>query len=90
MKLAQRMISTFCVNISTSNGQSWTAISDSPDDTVKISTRKSIEPGQPNGLILSAVSTTLLPYPHHKVFDLLRDERRRSQVINVHFYMLFP
>lgn len=82
MRLAQRMIRTFCVNISTSGGQIWTALSDSPADTVRITTRKITEPGQPNGLILGAVSTIWLPYPHHLVFDLLRDERRRSQVIN--------
>ncbi|KAK9274468.1 hypothetical protein L1049_021716 [Liquidambar formosana] len=80
MKLAQRMIGTFSVNISTSSGQSWTALSDSSDDTVRITTRKVTEPGQPNGVILSAVSTTWLPYPHYHVFDLLRDERRRTQL----------
>lgn len=83
MKLAQRMIRTFCVNISTSSGQSWTALSDSLDDTVRITTRKNKEPGQPSGVILSAVSTTWLPYPHYHVFNLLRDERRRSQVIGI-------
>ncbi|OMO93347.1 hypothetical protein COLO4_16955 [Corchorus olitorius] len=80
MRLAQRMIRTFCVNISTSSGQLWTALPDSSDDTVRITTRKVTEPGQPNGLILCAVSTTWLPYPHYQVFDLLRDERRRSQL----------
>ncbi|XP_042503933.1 homeobox-leucine zipper protein ROC3 [Macadamia integrifolia] len=80
MKLAQRMVRTFCVNVSTSGGQSWTALSDSLEDTVRITTRKNTEPGQPNGLILSAVSTTFLPFPHHQVFDLLRDEHRRSQL----------
>ncbi|XP_024021696.1 homeobox-leucine zipper protein HDG5 isoform X2 [Morus notabilis] len=80
MNLAQRMIKTFCANISTSGGQSWTALSDSPDDTVRITTRKITEPGQPNGLILSAVSTTWLPYPHNQVFELLRDEHRRCQL----------
>ncbi|KAG6687884.1 hypothetical protein I3842_11G097300 [Carya illinoinensis] len=80
MKLAQRMVRTFCVNISTSSGLIWTALSDSPDDTVRIATRKITEPGQPNGLILCAVSSTWLPYPHNHVFDLLRDERRRSQL----------
>ena len=80
MKLAQRMTRTFSLNISTSGGQSWTALSDSPDDTVRITTRKIVEPGQPNGVILSAVSTTWLPYSHYRVFDLLRDERQRSQV----------
>lgn len=86
MNLAQRMIKTFCMNISTCCGQSWTALSDSPDDTVRITTRKVTEPGQPNGLILSAVSTSWLPYNHFQVFDLLRDERRRAQVI-LHFYL---
>ncbi|PIN18690.1 Transcription factor, contains HOX domain [Handroanthus impetiginosus] len=80
MNLAQRMIRTFCLNISTSYGQSWTALSDSADDTVRITTRKVTEPGQPNGLILSAVSTTWLPYQHKQVFDFLRDERRRAQL----------
>lgn len=80
MNLAQRMIRTFSVNISTSSGQSWTALSDSADDTIRITTRKITEPGQPNGVILSAVSTTWLPHSHYHIFDLLRDERRRAQV----------
>ncbi|XVF13671.1 hypothetical protein REPUB_Repub08aG0228100 [Reevesia pubescens] len=80
MRLAQRMIRSFCVNISTASGQLWTALPDSSDDTVRITTRKVTEPGEPNGLILCAVSTTWLPYPHYQVFDLLRDERRRAQL----------
>ncbi|XP_010276837.1 PREDICTED: homeobox-leucine zipper protein ROC3-like isoform X2 [Nelumbo nucifera] len=80
MKLAQRMIKTFCISISTTGGQSWTALSDTADDTVRITTRKNTEPGQPNGTILGAVSTSWLPFPCHQVFDLLRDERRRSQL----------
>ncbi|OVA02876.1 Homeobox domain [Macleaya cordata] len=80
MKLSQRMIRTFCFNISASGGQSWTALSDSSVDTVRITTRKNIEPGQPNGVILCAVSTTWLPFSHHQVFDFLRDERQRSQL----------
>ena len=81
MRLAQRMIRTFSLNISTSSGQSWTALPDSHDGTVRIISREITEPGQPNGVILSAVSTTWLPYPHFLVFDLLRDEHRRSQVL---------
>ncbi|XVF52028.1 hypothetical protein PTKIN_Ptkin04bG0232400 [Pterospermum kingtungense] len=80
MRLAQRMIRNFCVNISTSSGQLWTALPNSTDDTVRITTRKATEPGQPNGLVLCAVSTTWLPYPHYQIFDLLRDERRRAQL----------
>ncbi|KAI4314515.1 hypothetical protein L6164_027417 [Bauhinia variegata] len=80
MKLAQRMIRVFSQNMSTSGGQSWTALSDSPEDTVRITTRKITEPGQPNGVILSAISTTWLHYSHTHIFDLLREERRRSQL----------
>ncbi|KAK9052843.1 hypothetical protein SSX86_029473 [Deinandra increscens subsp. villosa] len=80
MNMAQRMVRMFCLHITGSCGQSWTALSDSVEDTVRITTRKVTEPGQPNGLILTAVSTTWLPHPHYQVFDLLRDERRRSQL----------
>ncbi|KAK1438324.1 hypothetical protein QVD17_04131 [Tagetes erecta] len=79
MNVAQRMVRMFCLHITGSCGQSWTALSDSVEETVRITTRKVTEPGQPNGLILTAVSTTWLPHPHYQVFDLLRDERRRSQ-----------
>lgn len=80
MNVAQRMVRMFCLHITSSCGQSWTALSDSVEETVRITTRKVTEPGQPNGLILTAVSTIWLPHPHYQVFDLLRDERRRSQV----------
>ncbi|KAI3713721.1 hypothetical protein L1987_72307 [Smallanthus sonchifolius] len=80
MNVAQRMVRMFCLHITSSCGQSWTALSESVEETVRITTRKATEPGQPNGLILTAVSTTWLPHPHYQVFDLLRDERRRSQL----------
>lgn len=88
MKLAQRMVRTFCVNISASNGQLWTALSESSNDTVRITTRKVTETGQLNGVILSAVSTTWLPYSHFQVFDLLIDEQKRSQVLISELSML--
>ncbi|XP_024011152.1 homeobox-leucine zipper protein HDG5 isoform X2 [Eutrema salsugineum] len=78
MRLSQRMMRTFCVNISTSYGQSWTALSETSKDTVRITTRKTCEPGQPTGVVLAAVSTTWLPFSHLKVFDLLRDQHHHS------------
>lgn len=80
MKLSQRMVKTFCASIISNGAQSWTALSDSPDDTIRVTTRKNTLPGQPNGVILSAVSTTWLPFTYHQVFDLLTDEQRRSQL----------
>ncbi|KAJ0800219.1 putative homeobox-leucine zipper protein GLAB [Helianthus annuus] len=69
MNVAHRMVRMFCLHITGSCGQSWTALSDSVEETVRITTRKVTEPGQPNGLILTAVSTTWLPYPHYQVLD---------------------
>jgi hypothetical protein len=82
MTLSQRMIKTFCANVGASATQSWTALSDSPEDTIRVTTRKSTESGQPNGMILTAVSTTWLPVNHLQVFELLTDEQRRSQVLS--------
>ncbi|XP_010449572.1 PREDICTED: homeobox-leucine zipper protein HDG4-like [Camelina sativa] len=69
MKLSQRMVKTFCLNISNSYGQASTK------DTVRIVTRKVSD-----GFVPCAVSVTYLPYSHHKVFDLLRDNQRLSQL----------
>ena len=80
MRLSQRMMKTFCVNISTSYGQSWTALSETTKDTVRITTRKVCEPGQPTGVVLAAVSTIWLPFSHAKVFDLLRHQHHHSLV----------
>ncbi|KAJ0251294.1 Homeobox-leucine zipper protein HDG4 [Hirschfeldia incana] len=72
MKLSQSMVRTFCLTISNSYGQ---ALSESPKETVRITTTKVC-----GGVVLCAVSTTLLPYSHHQVFDLLRNDHRRSQM----------
>ncbi|KAK9120520.1 hypothetical protein Syun_018137 [Stephania yunnanensis] len=82
MKLAQRMIKTFCYNISTSGGQSWTTLSDSSDDNVRITTRRNTEPGQPSGLILCAVSTTWLPFSQHQL-DFLSSGASSQEVAHI-------
>ncbi|KAL0650665.1 hypothetical protein Bca4012_093356 [Brassica carinata] len=58
MKLSQSMVRTFCLTISTSYGQ---ALSESPKETVRITTRKVC-----GGVVLCGVFTTLLPYSHHQ------------------------
>ncbi|CAN6283810.1 unnamed protein product [Urochloa humidicola] len=80
MKLSQRMITTFCANISASGSQSWTALSESTEDTIRVATRKNTDPGQPSGVILTAVSTSWLPFSHQQVFELLADEQQRCQL----------
>ncbi|WVZ57754.1 hypothetical protein U9M48_008099, partial [Paspalum notatum var. saurae] len=80
MKLSQRMITTFCANISASGSQSWTSLSESTEDTIRVTTRKNTDPGQPSGVILTAVSTSWLPFSHQQVFELLADEQQRCQL----------
>ncbi|TKV94743.1 hypothetical protein SEVIR_9G315700v4 [Setaria viridis] len=80
MKLSQRMITTFCANISASGSQSWTALSESTEDTIRVTTRKNTDPGQPSGVILTAVSTSWLSFSHQQVFELLADEQQRCQL----------
>lgn len=80
MKLSQRMITTFCANISASGSQSWTALSETTEDTIRVTTRKNTDPGQPSGVILTAVSTSWLPFSHQQVFELLADEQQRCQL----------
>ncbi|CAN6461037.1 unnamed protein product [Victoria cruziana] len=80
MHLAGRMVRLFSVSISSGGGQAWTALGSSVDDSVRITTRKNTGPGQPAGVILCAVSSTWLPFSHLQVFELLRCEKRRSQL----------
>ncbi|KAG2539146.1 hypothetical protein PVAP13_9NG362142 [Panicum virgatum] len=80
MKLSQRMITTFCSNISASGSQSWTTLSESTEDTIRVTTRKNTDSGQPSGVILTAVSTSWLPFSHQQVFELLADEQQRCQL----------
>ncbi|OIT01429.1 PREDICTED: homeobox-leucine zipper protein HDG11-like [Nicotiana attenuata] len=79
MKLAQRMVSNFCASINPSNGHQWNNISGLDEFEVRATLQKSTDPGQPNGVIISAASTIWLPLPSQHVFNFLRDERTRPQ-----------
>ncbi|OIW03379.1 hypothetical protein TanjilG_31826 [Lupinus angustifolius] len=79
MKLAQRMVTNFCASISTSNGQRWTILSGLDEVGVRVNVHKSTDPGQPNGVVLSAATTIWLPIPPHIVFNFFKDERKRPQ-----------
>ncbi|KAH7529418.1 hypothetical protein FEM48_Zijuj05G0182000 [Ziziphus jujuba var. spinosa] len=79
MKLAQRMVNNFCASINPSNGHQWTTLSGMNDAGVKVTVHKCTDPGQPNGMILSAATTIWLPIPPQDVFNFFKDERTRSQ-----------
>ncbi|KAF5445596.1 hypothetical protein F2P56_034639 [Juglans regia] len=79
MKLAQRMVNNFCASISTSNSHRWTTLSGMNEDGVRVSVHRSTDPGQPNGVILSAATTIWLPVSPQNVFNFFKDERTRAQ-----------
>ncbi|ERN11049.1 homeobox-leucine zipper protein ROC8 isoform X2 [Amborella trichopoda] len=79
MKLAQRMINNFCSSISASSSHRWTALSGLNDDGVRVTTHKSTDPGQPNGVVLSAATSLWLPVSPQNIFNFFRDERTRPQ-----------
>ena len=89
MKLAQRMVTDFCASISTSSGHRWTTLSGLNEIVVRVTVHKSSDPGQPNGVVLSAATTIWLPTPPHTVFNFFKDENKRPQVDIVNLIDLF-
>ncbi|KAK6919378.1 Homeobox domain [Dillenia turbinata] len=80
LKLAERMVISFCAGVSASTAHTWTTLSGSGADDVRVMTRKSIDdPGRPPGIVLSAATSFWLPVPPKRVFDFLRDENSRSE-----------
>lgn len=80
MKLAQRMVNNFCASISTSISHRWTTLSGLNEVGVRVTVHKSTDPGQPNGVVLSAATTIWLPMSPQNVFNFFKDERTRAQV----------
>ncbi|XP_021975605.1 homeobox-leucine zipper protein HDG5-like [Helianthus annuus] len=73
MNVAHRMVRMFCLHITGSCGQSWTALSDSVEETVRITTRKVTEPGQPNACWCGWCSNAFAFYPEARaVISALR------------------
>lgn len=79
MKLSQRMLSSFCVSLSASQLHRWTTLSGANDVGVRVMVHRSTDPGQPNGVVLSAATSIWLPVPCDRVFAFVRDENTRSQ-----------
>lgn len=81
MKLSQRMITNFCVSVSSSTtAQQYTTLAGSKDSRVRVTVRKATDPGQPNGLVLCAATSIWLPVSPQTAFDFFRDVRMRPQV----------
>ncbi|XP_057971175.1 homeobox-leucine zipper protein ROC8 [Malania oleifera] len=79
MDLAHRMVKNFCSNLNMSSKLDFPQLSELNNNEVQLSIRKSIEPGQPNGLIVSAASSLWLPLPPQTIFNFFTDEKQRPQ-----------
>ncbi|WOL03419.1 hypothetical protein Cni_G12139 [Canna indica] len=80
LKLAERMVISFCGGVSASTTHQWTTLSGSGAEDVRVMTRKSVDdPGRPPGIVLNAATSFWLPVPPKRVFDFLRDESSRSE-----------
>ncbi|XP_031102990.1 homeobox-leucine zipper protein HDG2-like [Ipomoea triloba] len=80
LKLAERMVISFCSGVSSSTAHEWTVLSGTGSDDVRIMIRKSVDdPGRPSGLVLSASTSLWLPTEPKRVFDFLRTEHSRSE-----------
>ncbi|CAB81282.1 L1 specific homeobox gene ATML1/ovule-specific homeobox protein A20 [Arabidopsis thaliana] len=80
LKLAERMVMSFCTGVGASTAHAWTTLSTTGSDDVRVMTRKSMDdPGRPPGIVLSAATSFWIPVAPKRVFDFLRDENSRSE-----------
>ncbi|XP_065876477.1 homeobox-leucine zipper protein HDG2 isoform X2 [Euphorbia lathyris] len=80
LKLAQRMVISFCAGVSASTAHTWTTLSGTGADDVRVMTRKSVDdPGRPPGIVLSAATSFWLPVTPTQVFHFLRDDNSRNE-----------
>ncbi|KAG0471381.1 hypothetical protein HPP92_015927 [Vanilla planifolia] len=80
LKLAERMVMSFCGGVSASTTHQWITLSGSGAEDVRVMTRKSVDdPGRPPGIVLNAATSFWLPVLPKRVFDFLRDESSRSE-----------
>ncbi|XP_010550261.1 PREDICTED: homeobox-leucine zipper protein HDG8 [Tarenaya hassleriana] len=79
MKLGQRMLKNFTGMLSMSGKLDFPQLSEVNNSGVRVSVRKSMEAGQPSGVIVSAASSLWLPLPPSKVFNFFRDVHLRHQ-----------
>ncbi|XP_062192202.1 homeobox-leucine zipper protein ROC1-like [Phragmites australis] len=79
LKLAERMVASFCGGVTASAAHQWTTLSGSGAEDVRVMTRKSVDdPGRPPGIVLNAAISFWIPISPKRVFDFLRDETSRN------------
>ncbi|KFK41777.1 hypothetical protein AALP_AA2G170800 [Arabis alpina] len=76
MRLAQRMVSNYCLSVSRSNNTRSTVVTELNEVGIRVTAHKSPES---NSTILCAATTFWLPNSPQTVFNFLKDERTRPQ-----------
>ncbi|KAJ4828788.1 hypothetical protein Tsubulata_010801 [Turnera subulata] len=79
LKLAHRMVKNFCASLSMTGKLDFPQLSEVNNSGVRVQVRKSIEPGQPGGMIVSAATSLWLPLQPQDVFNFFKDEETRAQ-----------
>ncbi|WOL07739.1 homeobox-leucine zipper protein ROC2-like [Canna indica] len=80
LKLAERMMISFCSGVSGSAAHHWADVSGTVLNDVRIRSRKNNgNPGRPPGVVLSASTSIWLPVAPKRIFNLLRGVPSRNQ-----------
>lgn len=80
MRLAHRMVNNFCLSVGTSNNTRSTVVSGLDEFGIRVTSHKSRH--EPNGMVLCAATSFWLPISPQNVFNFLKDERTRPQVLH--------
>ncbi|KAL6856845.1 hypothetical protein ACP4OV_018227 [Aristida adscensionis] len=81
LRLAERMVASFCGGLAASPALQWTTVAGSePGVEMRVATHRSVaDPGRPSGVLLFAGANLWLPVPAARLFAaLLRDASRRD------------
>jgi homeobox-leucine zipper protein len=83
LRLAGRMVTSFCTSIGASTAHAWTNLPSNGSEEIKVMTRKYTDESgsdRPSDVVLSTATSFWLPIPPKRVFEFLRNENSRSQV----------
>ncbi|CAJ2651004.1 unnamed protein product [Trifolium pratense] len=82
LRLAGRMVTSFCTSIGASTAHAWTNLPSNGSEEIKVMTRKYMDESgsdRPSDVVLSTATSFWLPIPPKRVFEFLRNESSRSQ-----------
>ncbi|XP_020232433.1 homeobox-leucine zipper protein ROC7 [Cajanus cajan] len=80
IKLAHRMVKTFCGNLDMQGDTNFPHLTKMNDDGIRLSVHvNNTKPNAPKGMILGAATTFRLPFSPQNVFDYLIDNKERPK-----------